>query len=301
MPDSSRDTILLVDDDATVRKLLKQTLSGEDYACREAESAIQTMDELKRNKISLVILDIKLPGKSGVQLMPEIKAGYAETVVIIATATVDIDTAIQCMKLGAYDYITKPFNLDEVILSVGNALEKRRLELENRNYQQHLEQQVKEQAQKIRNSFFNAMTALAYALEAKDKYTSGHSQRVAEISCEIAKDLRLSPEDISRIELAGRVHDIGKIGVRESALNKPGLLTDEEFNHVKIHPEAGERILVPIVEDAEILRIVRHHHERYDGTGHPDGLAGEQIPLGARILAVADSFLRIKKYITQAI
>lgn len=134
------------------------------------------------------------------------------------------------------------------------------------------------------------MTALAYALEAKDKYTSGHSQRVAEISCEIARNLRYPADEIIRIELAGRVHDIGKIGVRESVLNKTGILTYHEHQHVKIHPEAGERILQPIIEDKEILRIVRHHHERYDGTGYPDGLSREDIPIGARILAVADSF-----------
>jgi HD-GYP domain-containing protein (c-di-GMP phosphodiesterase class II) len=208
----------------------------------------------------------------------------------MATAASDTNTAIHCMKLGAYDYLTKPFNLDEVLLSVNKALEKRRLKLENRDYQQHLEQKVREQARRIRGDFFNAITALAYALEAKDSYTSGHSQRVSDISVAIAKGLGLPQASINRIELAGRVHDIGKIGVRELVLNKPGRLTEEELQHVKCHPEAGERILMPIVEDWEILRIVRHHHERYDGAGYPDGLAGDEISLGARILAVADSF-----------
>ena len=231
-----------------------------------------------------------MPGKSGVELLPEIKANYPDTAVIMATATTDTSIAIQCMKQGAYDYLTKPFNLDEVVLSVDRALEKRRLKLKNRDYQQHLEQKVETQARKIRASFLGAITALAYALEAKDTYTSGHSQRVAEISVAIAKELGLPQHSVERIRQAGLIHDIGKIGVRESVLNKPDRLTDEEFQHVKYHCEMGEHILTPIVEDEEILKMVRHHHEHYNGTGYPDGLKYEHIPLGARILAVADTY-----------
>jgi len=283
-------TILIVDDEELIRRLLHQKLSGEGYRCEEAGSAEQALDRLRSNTIELVILDIKMPGKSGTELLPEIEANYPDTAVIMATAITDTTTAIQCMKEGAYDYLTKPFNLDEVILSVVRALEKRRLELENRDYRQHLEQKVEEQARKIRASFFNAITALAYALEAKDKYTSGHSQRVTEISVAVARELGMPPDGIGKIRLAGLVHDIGKIGVKESVLSKPGKLTDKEYEHIKSHCDVGERILTPIVEDEEILKAVRHHHERYDGRGYPDGLCGEQIPLGARILAVADAY-----------
>lgn len=283
-------TILIVDDEEMVRRLLHQKLSSEGYRCEEAGGADQALDELRSNAVELVILDIKMPGKSGTELLPEIKASYPDTAVIMATAITDTRTAIQCMKEGAYDYITKPFNLDEVVLSIDRALEKRRLELENRDYQQHLEQRVEAQARKIRASFLSAITALAYALEAKDKYTSGHSGRVAETSVAIATELGMPQDSIEKIRLAGLIHDLGKIGVRESVLNKLGRLTDEEFQHVKYHCEMGEHILTPIVEDEEILKVVRHHHERYDGTGYPDGLKYEQIPLGARILAVADSY-----------
>ncbi len=175
-------------------------------------------------------------------------------------------------------------------MSIERALEKRRLELENREYQQHLEQQVEEQAKKIRASFLNAITALAYALEAKDKYTSGHSQRVAEISAAVAKELGLPQHNIEKIRLAGLIHDIGKIGVKESVLNKLGRLTDDEYQHILTHCEIGEHILTPIVEDEQILKTVRHHHEHYDGTGYPDGLSSGQISLGAKILAVADAY-----------
>jgi putative two-component system response regulator len=288
---AKKGVILLVDDEAMIRQLLSQKLSPEGYRCEQAANAEQALEKLKKDgSIELVILDIKMPGKSGTELLPEIKAKYPDTAVIMATAVDDASIAINCMKAGAYDYVTKPFNLEEVGFSVKRALEKRRLELENRDYQQHLEQKVEEQAQKIRASFFNAITALAYALEAKDVYTSGHSQRVTEISVAIAKHLGLPSETIEKIRLAGLVHDIGKIGVREAVLNKPGSLSDEEFEHVRLHSVTGERILQPIVDDGEILKAVRHHHERYDGTGYPDGLKGEQIPQLARIIAVADTF-----------
>jgi putative two-component system response regulator len=287
---AKKGVILLVDDEEVIRRLLEQRLSSEGYRCEQAADAEEALEKLKAGSIELVILDIRMPGKSGVELLPEIKAKYPDTAVIMATAVDDANTAINCMKAGAYDYLTKPFNLEEVGFSVRRALERRRLKLENRDYQQHLEQKVEEQAQKIRGSFFNAITALAYALEAKDVYTSGHSQRVTEISVAIAKHLGLPEETIEKIRLAGLVHDIGKIGVRESILNKPGSLSDEEYKHVRLHSETGERILKPIVDDGEILKAVRHHHEHYDGTGYPDGLKGEQIPQLARIIAVADTF-----------
>lgn len=287
---AKKGVILLVDDEEMIRQLLTHKLAPEGYRCEPAANAEQALEKLAKDAIELVVLDIKMPGKSGVQLLPEIKAKYPDTAVIMATAVDDASTAINCMKAGAYDYITKPFNLDEVSFAVARALERRRLRLENRDYQQHLEQKVEEQAQKIRASFFNAITALAYALEAKDFYTSGHSQRVTEISVAIAKHLGLPGETIEKIRLASLVHDIGKIGVREAVLNKPGSLSDEEFEHVRLHSVTGERILKPIVDDGEILKAVRHHHERYDGTGYPDGLKGEQIPQLARIIAVADTF-----------
>ena len=287
---TEKETILIVDDEELIRKLIKRKLLSEGYRCREAGGAAQALDELQTGEVGLVLLDIKMPGKSGIQLLPEIRAAYPDTVVVMATAITDTSTAVHCMKQGAYDYVTKPFNLGEVALSVERALEKRRLELENRDYQQHLEERVSEQAEKIRQSFLNSMTALAYALEAKDSYTSGHSERVAATSAAIATELGLPQEGVEKIRLAGQVHDIGKIGVKESVLNKPGRLTDEEFQHIKSHCELGEHILAPIVEDREILLMVRHHHERYDGAGYPDGLSVAKMPLSASILAVAEGY-----------
>jgi len=256
-----QDSILIVDDEESVRRLLRDKLSREGYRCYDATDAERALQKLRHDTISLVLLDIRMPGKSGVELLPEIKARCSDVSVIMITATVDTQIAVQCMKQGAYDYITKPFELDDVTISVARALEKRRLELENKDYQQHLEEKVSEQANKIRASFLNAITSLAYALEAKDAYTSGHSQRVADIAAAIAK-----------------------------RLNKPGRLTEREFEQIRLHPEIGEHILSPIVESVEILESVRGHHERYDGKGYPDALKKEQIPLGARILALSDAY-----------
>jgi len=282
--------ILVVDDEEIVRRVLSEKLGVVGYQWEQAGTADEALDVIKSTAVQLAILDIKMPGKSGVELLSEIRASYPDIAVIMATAVIDMNIAIECLRQGAYDYITKPFNLDEVMLSVERALAQKRLEQENRDYQQHLEQKVAEQAQKIRIAFLNSITALVYALEAKDKYTSGHSQRVAEISVAIAAELGLSKPEIEQMRLAGLIHDIGKIGVREAVLNKPGKINDKEFRHILSHSSIGEHILTPIVEDEVILKAVRHHHERYDGNGYPDGLAGEKIPLAARILAVADTY-----------
>ncbi|MDO8717186.1 MAG: response regulator [Dehalococcoidales bacterium] len=285
-----RDRILIVDDEASIRRLVSMKLSGEGYQCQEAGNAEQALDKLAGEPVSLVLLDIKMPGKTGIELLPEIKARFPDTAVVMATASVDINIAIECMKQGAYDYITKPFDLEDISYSVHRALEKRRLELENKVYREHLEEEVAEQAGIIRASFFNAIRALVNALEARDKYTSGHSQRVTDIATAITRKMGLSPEATDTIVFAGLVHDIGKIGISEFILNKPASLTHEEFHEIRKHPEIGEHILAPVAVDEEIMRLVKHHHEHYDGSGYPDGLKDKQIPLGARILAVADAF-----------
>lgn len=282
--------VLIVDDEATIRLLLKQKLCGAGYQCHESGNASEALEKLRNDPVELAILDIRMPGESGTQLLRKIKASYPDTSVIMATAIADTPTAIQCMKDGADDYLTKPFNLDEVLLSVSRGLEKRSLKLQIQDYQRNLEQKVEQQSRKIRATFINAITSLAYALEAKDKYTSGHSQRVADISMTIARELSIPQSGIEKIELASLVHDIGKIGVSETILNKPERLTSEEFQHIRFHCETGQRILQPVIEDDEILKIVRHHHERYDGNGYPDGLSREAIPLGARILALSDAY-----------
>ncbi len=285
--------ILIVDDELRVREILSRKLADNGYHCLTAPDGNNALKILKTDHVDLVLLDIMMPGKSGHDVLQEIKAMYPDTAVIMITAVADVQTAISLMRMGAYDYIIKPVELNVLSLSLDRALEKRELIIENRDYQLHLEQRVEEQTQKIRQSFLNSTASLAYALEAKDKYTHGHSERVTEIAVTVAQELDVPKATVEKIRMAGLLHDVGKIGVSELILNKPGKLTSEEFELVKSHCEIGERILSPIVEDKEILEMVRHHHERYDGTGYPDGLSGKQMTPGASISAVTEAYNNI--------
>jgi HD-GYP domain-containing protein (c-di-GMP phosphodiesterase class II) len=227
----------------------------------------------------------------GIELLRQVRTRWPDTAMVMITAVADVEVAVSCLSIGAMDYLTKPFHLEEVRARVAQALEKRRLILENRDYQEQLEQRVAAQARRLEELFVAGIQALAEALEVKDPYTRGHSVRVSQYSTILAHALDLKPDMIQQVGLGGHVHDIGKIGVREAVLNKPGKLTQEEYQHIMTHPVVGWRILAPLLGDAPIaLNIVRSHHERIDGTGVPDGLKADQIPLEARIVAVADAF-----------
>jgi putative nucleotidyltransferase with HDIG domain len=230
-----------------------------------------------------------MPGKSGIDLLPEIKSGYLDTAVIMATAVTEVNTAIQCLKQGADDYICKPFNLEELSLAVQRALEKRRLQLEIREYQQYLEEKIEEQTGKIRKLFLGAIEALVFALEAKDKYTGGHSRRVTEIALALGEELDLSTQDMDDLRWGSLLHDVGKIAIDQLIQNKPGKLTLEEYEHVMTHARVGAEIVRPIV-NKKIVDMIEHHHDHYDGDGLHQVVVGSDIPLGARIIAVADAF-----------
>jgi putative nucleotidyltransferase with HDIG domain len=284
-----RETLLIVDDEAAIRKLLHLKLSREGYQCDEADNAEQALNMLETSPIALVILDIKMPGKSGIDFLPEIKSGFPDTAVIMATAVNDIDVAIQCLKRGADDYICKPFNLEEISLAVQRALEKRRLQLELREYQQFLEEKVEEQMIETRKLFLGAIEALVSALEAKDKYTGGHSRRVTEIALALGKELGLSTRDMEDLRWGSLLHDVGKIAIHQVIQNKPGSLTREEYEHIMTHAQIGAHIVRPVV-NGKIVEMIERHHDHYDGTGLHQVIVGSDIPLGARILAVADAF-----------
>jgi putative two-component system response regulator len=282
--------ILVVDDVASIRIAFSRKLTGEGYNCMMAENGEGALELLKKYPFALVLLDITMPGISGMDVLREIVARYPDTAVIMITAIDNAETAIELLKIGAYDYIIKPVYFDELPLRVQRALDRRELMLENKEYRLDLEEKVRNQTDKIRDSLLNSIKSLALALEAKDKYTSGHSQRVADIAVEIAQKLDMPPKEVEQLRFASLVHDIGKIGIKESVINKKEGLTDDEYAYISTHSVIGENILTPVIEDEEILKMVRHHHERYDGRGYPDGLSAEQIPLGARILTVADMF-----------
>jgi putative nucleotidyltransferase with HDIG domain len=284
-----RETLLIVDDEPGIRRLVRQKLSGEGYQCKEADSAERALNVLETDSIALVVLDIRMPGRSGIEFLPQIKLGYPDTSVIMATALNEMGIAVQCLKLGADDYICKPFDLEEISLAVQKALEKRHLQLEIREYQLYLEERIEEQTGQLRKLFLNAIEALVSALEAKDEYTGGHSRRVTDIALAIGHELDLSAQDMENLRWGSLLHDIGKVAVDPAIQNKPAKLTREEYEHIMTHVPVGVEIVRPLVNE-KITDMVEHHHHRYDGGGINQLIAGDDIPLGARILAVADAF-----------
>jgi response regulator RpfG family c-di-GMP phosphodiesterase len=236
-----------------------------------------------------------MPQMDGLELLRQVRARHPDVAVVLITAVADVEVAVSCLAIGAMDYLTKPFHLEEVRARVTQALEKRRLILENRDYQERLEERVAAQARRLEELFLTSVQSLAEALELKDPYTRGHSVRVSHYSVAIARALRLDDDTVRQVEIGGHVHDIGKIGVRESVLNKEGPLTTEEYEHIMTHPVLGWRILSPLLRENPVaLNIVRSHHERFDGRGTPDGLAGAAIPLEARIAAVDQSGCKLR-------
>ncbi|HYD51948.1 MAG TPA: HD domain-containing phosphohydrolase [Gemmatimonadaceae bacterium] len=292
MPDAATTvpSCLIVDDEPRLRQVLMHLMRGSGFECREAGNGEEALERLAERPAALIMSDLRMPRMDGIELLRRVRVAYPDTAVVMITAVSDVEVAVSCLAQGAMDYLTKPFHLDEVRARVAQVLEKRQLVLQNREYQEHLEEQVQRQARRLEELFLASIQSLADALEVKDRYTRGHSVRVSRYSVAIARRLGISGELLRQIELGGHVHDIGKIGVREAVLNKPGPLTHEEYEHIMTHPMVGWRILSPLLGDTpSALNVVRWHHERYDGKGVPDRLQGEQIPLEARIAAVADS------------
>ena len=283
---------LVIDDDAQVRSALVRVIQRQGLACLEASCGTDALALLEaEGEVPICISDIYMPEMDGVTFLQEALRRYPDMAVIMLTGVADVGTAVQCLQLGALDYISKPVLIDEVRARVDKALEKRDLILQNRFYQNALETRVRDLDRRNKQHLINGVQTLVHALEAKDAYTSGHSARVSRYAVKTAVHLGVTGDRLEHIRLGGELHDIGKIGTREDILNKPGPLAPEEFAHIKEHTVLGERILAPFfAETGSVLTIVRSHHERLDGGGFPDGIAGDDIPLEARIVAVVDAF-----------
>lgn len=300
----ARTRVLVVDDELSIRELLAEGLESFGYEARTAASAAEALDAVGDARVDLILSDIEMPGGSGMDLLRRVKSLDGDVDMVMVTGVVDLTTAIRSIRDGASDYVTKPFNLEEVRIVVERTLEKRRLIRENRAYQQHLEEKVEERTREVRNqkteieslyrdlqgSYERTLQALVTALDFRDNETQGHSTRVVEYAVLIAETIGVREPEMSWIRQGAILHDVGKIGVPDAILKKPGKLDPIEWEEMKRHPEMGFRMLEHIHFLEPALDIVFCHQERWDGSGYPRGLKGEEIPLGARIFAVVDTF-----------
>jgi len=288
--------ILIVDDEAQIRSLLIRSLSDGFCECTQSSNAFEALSKIRSEHYALVMSDVCMPGMSGLELLRFIKKHDPDMSVIMITGVLDLATAVDSLKMGACDYITKPFDLLAVRRAVFRALERHRLIVENRYYQQELERLVQERTlelngalKEVEESYRFTLEALAAALDAREHETQAHSQRVREYAITLAQRLGLDSQEIIDIGRGALLHDIGKIGVPDSILLKPAKLTPEEWIQMKRHPQVGYEILQGIKFLAPAAEIVLAHQERWDGTGYPSGLSCKDIPLGARIFGVVDT------------
>jgi cyclic di-GMP phosphodiesterase len=289
--------VLVVDDEEPIRNALKKFLAQQQYEVYAAGSGDEALAQLRRHKIALMLCDIRMPGTSGIDLVPQALDIEPELAILMLTAVNDATSAALCMQRGALDYLTKPIELADLGRAVQRALKRRESLLENRQLNQWLKEEVTARTAELQRERMKAerisvatLEALVNAQEAKDPYMRGHSARVADLSATIAHEMALPDERVEHVRVAGRLHDIGKIGTRETVMGKEGPLTAEEFEHVKQHVIIGSQILAPLTHLGPVTGGVRGHHERWDGTGYPDGLRGEEIPLEGRIIAAAEVY-----------
>jgi len=285
-------TILVVDDDRDVVNILSQWLTLSGYRCFVANSGATALELMKDSQFDLVVSDIMMPGMSGVELLTRIKSSFPDVAVIMVTALDDRRTAIQTLEIGAYGYIIKPFKRNEILINVSNALERRRLTLLSRDYERSLELRVNQQTKEIRDREEEVIFRLISASGHHDDETGAHVRRIGLYAAEVARAYGWDTIQVDNIRLAAPMHDLGKIGVPDGILLKPGRLEPAELEVVKRHPKIGAVILagstVPLIRMAE--EIAMSHHERWDGSGYPYGLKGEAIPESARIVAIVDVY-----------
>ncbi len=290
-------TTLIIDDDEAVRSALARFLGGLGHEVALAATSAGAFAELRRRKVACVLLDIGLPDASGLDLVPKLLDEEPHAAILMLTAVNDAQAAAHCMQRGAMDYLVKPVDLPDLERAITRALARRRDMIEQAQTQAWLKQEIVQRGAELRRERGNlervsvaTLEALVNALEAKDPYLRGHSARIADLSAAVASQMGMNDEQVEFVRTAGRLHDIGKIGIREAVLGKHGALTSEEYDHVKTHVLIGAQILAPLTHLREVVAYVRSHHERCDGTGYPDGISGASIPLGARILGAAEVF-----------
>jgi response regulator RpfG family c-di-GMP phosphodiesterase len=291
-----RARVLVVDDEADIRELLCELLNF-DYDCAAASSAEEALDALTAQKFDLVVSDITMSGMSGLEMIPHALSLSPETVVVMVSGMQTVESAIEALRVGAFDYIMKPFDLRQVEAAVKRALEHHELREAKRRYENHLEELVEQRTAELdhallalEDAYRSTLKALTAALETRDAETHGHSERVVTFSLRLGRELGLDKAQMTALEFGSLLHDIGKIGVPDSILRKPAKLDEAEWAKMREHPLHGQGILREIAFLEGAAQVVAQHHERWDGSGYPLGLRGCEIDLNARIFAVADAF-----------
>jgi putative two-component system response regulator len=290
-----RNRVLVVDDELGPREALRMILKGR-YNVFTAGDGDSALGMLAKEKYDVVILDIKMPDRDGIEILKVAKEMDRDLEVIMVTAYATVNTAREAIRHGALDYLIKPFDKADVEKVVERGITRRIERQLSRDRMQELElatdklsDQVEKARMDIREHYDGTVKALIAAIDAVDHYTRGHSERVSNFSALLAEEVGFPNHQIVLLQQAALVHDIGKIGVESRILRKQGRLSPEELSDLKRHPELGVEIVGPVPFMAEMLPVILHHHERYDGRGFPHGLQGEQIVLGARIVAVSDA------------
>jgi len=306
--------ILIVDDEIGPRESLRMILKPNYnvYCVENGNAALQMIQQIQ---MDVITLDLKMPGMSGIDTLKEIRMFDPDVMIIIITGYGTLKSAIEAIRYGVFDYIPKPFNVPEIMAIIDKSVQRRRLNLKIKevlsdysdrkllsesgsNSGLSLQNGISELTDSKWNNgnfsdshhFLKLAKVLAYTLEEKDPYTSGHSERVCYYSDLISKKLSLSPKERTELQVAAYLHDIGKVGISNRFINKKGSLTPTDWAVIKQHTKKSIELLVPLNLSSTILSIIQYHHERYDGSGYPDGLTGDQIPLGSRIIAISDSY-----------
>ena len=294
-PDGGR--LLIVDDEDTIRLVLAKYLRTRGFEVVTADSGAAALEALQSARFDLMLCDVRMPGLSGVEIVPAVREIDPDLGIVMLSAVNDAPTATEVMSHGVLDYLTKPIELESLYDAIARALHKRALLRDQRRVERVIREEVDERTKELelekghlRDITVSVVETLVMAMEAKDAFQRGHSARVGQLAASIAEYMGLNPDVVEDVRVAGRLHDVGNIGIREELLNKPGSLTADEFSQVKEHVRIGVEILSPLKHIERAVVFVGDHHEYWDGSGYPNGSGGEQISIGGRILAAADAF-----------
>jgi putative two-component system response regulator len=288
--DTAAPAVTVVDDEPIAQDVLVRAARSWHYECQTAGTAEQALELLEKRPTPIVVTDLLMPGRGGVWLVHEIRRRWPDVGIIVLTAGHNPESAQECLQAGAHHYFFKPIKLDEFRHVLETAWRTYHRQRENRRCHAALERAVRRQTRRVRSTFLSAVASLVRTMEERDPYTAGHSRRVVHHADRLAVAIGLDDRQRKLLRLAATLHDIGKVGVPDAILHKPGPLTEGETSIVREHPSIGERILAPIVRNRQVLAAIRGHHERLDGTGYPDGLRGDEVPLLARLIAIPDCF-----------